>query len=88
LEFCAQHDIPASAVRTLDDLVDELPIVQHPSVGAYRQIPPPVRFSATPAGVRRHAPRLGEHSRDALAEAGATVDELDAWQQSGAVHQR
>lgn len=85
LEFCRVHDIPSSAVRTLDELVDELPIELHPRVGAYRQIPPPVRFSATPANVHRHAPRLGEHGREVLSEAGVTDAELAAWQASGAL---
>ena len=78
IEFCHQHDIPAGAVRSLDDLVAELPVAQHPLLGGYRQIPPPVRFSATPAGVRRHAPRLGEHGREVLREVGLDDDAIDA----------
>jgi crotonobetainyl-CoA:carnitine CoA-transferase CaiB-like acyl-CoA transferase len=31
---------------------------------------PPLRFSATPANVRRHPPRLGEHTDSILAELG------------------
>jgi crotonobetainyl-CoA:carnitine CoA-transferase CaiB-like acyl-CoA transferase len=85
LQFCALHDIPCSSIRTLDQLVDELPIVHHPLVGDYRLIPPPVRFSSTPANVHRHAPRLGEHGREVLAEVGVSDDELDAWQASGAL---
>lgn len=79
--FCERHDIPAGAVRTLDDLVADLPIVQHPSAGSYRQIPPPVRFSASPASIRRPAPTLGEHGRELLGEAGfddAAIDSLIA----------
>jgi crotonobetainyl-CoA:carnitine CoA-transferase CaiB-like acyl-CoA transferase len=83
LEFCAQHNIPSAPVRTLEELVDELPLDHHPHVGTYRQIPPGVRFSATPANVHRQAPRLGEHGREVLREAGATEDELDQWQASG-----
>jgi crotonobetainyl-CoA:carnitine CoA-transferase CaiB-like acyl-CoA transferase len=68
--FCKQHDIPASAVRTVDELVAELPVAEHPSGGRYHVIPPPVRFSATPASVRRPAPRLGQHSQEVLREVG------------------
>jgi crotonobetainyl-CoA:carnitine CoA-transferase CaiB-like acyl-CoA transferase len=68
--FCEQHDIPASAVRTVDELVAELPVAEHPYGGRYHVIPPPVRFSATPAKVRRPAPRLGQHSVEVLREVG------------------
>ena len=78
IEYCSRHDIPAGPVRSLDDLVAELPIEQHPTMGAYRQIPPPVRFAATPASVRRHAPLLGEHGREGLLEAGLSDDAIDA----------
>ena len=85
LEFCRVHDIPAGAVRTLDELVEELPLAHHPHVGDYRSIPSPVRFATTPTSVRRHAPRLGEHGREVLREVGATEDELDRWVASGAL---
>ena len=78
IEYCSRHDIPAGAVRSLDDLVAELPVEQHPTLGAYRQIPPPVRFAATPASVRRHAPMLGEHGREVLREVGLSDDAIDA----------
>jgi crotonobetainyl-CoA:carnitine CoA-transferase CaiB-like acyl-CoA transferase len=82
-QFCEDHDIPASAVRTLDELVAELPIAQHPHFGAYREVPPPVRFSATPSSVRRPAPRLGEHGREVLGEVGFTDDEIAALETEG-----
>ena len=85
IEFCRVHDIPAGAVRTLEELVDELPLEQHPHLGPYRSIPSPVRFRATPASVRRHAPRLGEHGREVLREAGVSDDEVAAWELSGAL---
>lgn len=78
VEFCSAHDIPAAAVRSLDDLVAELPVVHHPTMGGYRQIPSPVRFSATPATVRRHAPLLGEHGREVLREVGMSDAAIDA----------
>ena len=44
--------------------------LDHPTEGRIRQARPPARFSATPAGVRRLAPRLGEHTREVLCEIG------------------
>lgn len=38
----------------------------------------PVRLSGTPGAIRAPAPRLGEHGRDVLAEAGLAPDEIDS----------
>jgi formyl-CoA transferase len=40
-------------------------------------VPPPVRFGATPATVRRPAPMLGEHGREVLEEIGLTRAEVE-----------
>ena len=76
--FCKQHDIPASAVRTVDELVAELPVAEHPFGGTYHVSPPPVRFSATPASLRRPAPRLGQHSVEVLREVGLDEQAISA----------
>ncbi len=81
LQFCADHDIPATEASSLDDLVKQLQVVDHPEAGPYRTIPPPERFSATPAGVRRPAPTIGQHGREVLTAVGydaATLDELES----------
>jgi crotonobetainyl-CoA:carnitine CoA-transferase CaiB-like acyl-CoA transferase len=85
VDFCREHDLPAAAVRTLDDIVDELPVVDHPVAGRYREIPPPVRMSATPANVRRPAPLLGQHGREVLAEVGMTAAEIEVLVADGAL---
>ena len=85
LAYCDEHGIPASRVVTLDELVDELPIVEHPVAGRYRQIPHPVRFSATPPNVRRHAPTIGEHGDELMAEVGYAPAEIAALRASGAL---
>ena len=77
LAFCDEHGIPCTASASLKDLVDELPIDEHPIGGSYRRIPPPVRYSATPASVRRPAPTMGQDGREVLGELGYTSDELD-----------
>jgi crotonobetainyl-CoA:carnitine CoA-transferase CaiB-like acyl-CoA transferase len=41
---------------------------EHPQAGPYISLRPPVAYSATPANIRRHAPRLGEHTDELLAE--------------------
>ena len=78
LALCERLDIPATAFSTLEDLaahphlaaVGMFPVSEHPTEGGLRQARPPTRFAATPASVRRHAPRLGEHTAEVLAELG------------------
>ncbi len=42
--------------------------IDHPAAGRSRVLGTPVKLSATPGGVRRPAPRLGEHNEEVLAE--------------------
>jgi crotonobetainyl-CoA:carnitine CoA-transferase CaiB-like acyl-CoA transferase len=83
LAFCAEHGIPAAPAATLDEVVAGLPEAEHPQAGGYKVIPPPTRFSATPASVRRPAPLPGQHTRDVLAEAGLTEEEIDRLDAAG-----
>jgi len=72
--------IPVIKINRLDDLMDDAHLkavnfferMVHPQSGAYFSMKPPLRFSKTPANIRRHAPRLGEHNRELLRD-----DELD-----------
>ena len=83
LDFCAEQGIPAAPAGRLDDLIAGLPEAEHPQAGAYKVIPPPTRFSATPASVRTPAPLPGQHTREVLAEAGLTEAEIDQLDASG-----
>lgn len=47
----------------------------HPDIGGYKQLKPPVKFAGSPANIRRHPPRLGEHTDEVLAEFGVELDE-------------
>jgi crotonobetainyl-CoA:carnitine CoA-transferase CaiB-like acyl-CoA transferase len=44
--------------------------VEHPTEGKLRTPGIPVRYSGTPAAIRRHAPNLGEHTDEVLRELG------------------
>lgn len=68
LEFCRLNNIPATEVVSLEQLIEQLPLAEHPTVGPYRVIPSPVRFSRTPANVYRPAPMIGEHTQEVLAQ--------------------
>ena len=58
----------------------------HPSAGRVRQVRPPVRFSRTPTGLHRHAPRFGEHTDEVLTEVlGLDATTLASLREQGAI---
>ena len=71
-------DVPVARLHTTDSLLDDPHLravgffqeSDHPSEGRIRTPAPVGRYRATPAGIRRHAPRIGEHSVELLREAG------------------
>ncbi|MGH9288032.1 MAG: CaiB/BaiF CoA transferase family protein [Acidimicrobiales bacterium] len=75
--------VPVGPVNNVADLVDSPHVhardmfvaVEHPG-SARPVITPntPLRFTETPAGVYRRAPKLGEHTSEVLAELEADVD--------------
>jgi crotonobetainyl-CoA:carnitine CoA-transferase CaiB-like acyl-CoA transferase len=68
--------IPVARTNTLDELEDDPHLMavglfehyDHPDLGTYKQVRPPVKFSATPSNIRRHPPTLGQHTDEVLAE--------------------
>ncbi|HEY2051568.1 MAG TPA: CoA transferase [Caulobacteraceae bacterium] len=75
--------IPVVKMNRLDELLDDPHLeavnlfqrYEHPEAGGYLAVRPPLRFSATPANIRRHPPRLGEHTDEVLAELTSEVEE-------------
>jgi len=68
--------VPVVRMNRLDDLQADAHLdavglferYEHPQAGPYFSLRPPVRYSATPANIRRHPPRLGEHTDELRAE--------------------
>jgi crotonobetainyl-CoA:carnitine CoA-transferase CaiB-like acyl-CoA transferase len=54
-------------------------------MGAFPMHAIPARLSGTPGGIRAPAPRLGQHTRDVLAEIGLSRDAIEAALASGLV---
>jgi crotonobetainyl-CoA:carnitine CoA-transferase CaiB-like acyl-CoA transferase len=83
--FCDRMSIPCMPVLDLADLPDDPHLKQvglfetaeHPTEGRYRVVRQPVSFSAVPFRIRRHAPRLGQHTREVLAEVGFSEAEIE-----------
>ncbi len=60
--------------------------VDHPSARPTRMVGSPLRIDGSPARAEAGPPSLGEHSRQILAELGASPDEIDLLVGDGAVH--
>jgi len=58
---------------------------QHPQFGAVRQLGPLVRLAAAARAHRRHAPLLGEHTDEVLAELGFSAGEIKGLRERGIV---
>jgi crotonobetainyl-CoA:carnitine CoA-transferase CaiB-like acyl-CoA transferase len=72
LTYCRGAGIPATAVASLQDLVDQLPLVDHPHAGRYRVIPPMSLFHGFTPTTPSPAPLIGEHTDEVLAELDAS----------------
>jgi crotonobetainyl-CoA:carnitine CoA-transferase CaiB-like acyl-CoA transferase len=77
-------DIPVQRMNSLDDIVADphlaaigyLTTVEHPSEGRIKVLAVPSEWSESAPEYRRHAPRLGEHTREVLKEAGLPEDKI------------
>jgi crotonobetainyl-CoA:carnitine CoA-transferase CaiB-like acyl-CoA transferase len=77
--------IPVVRTNRLDELPDDPHLAavdlferyRHPEAGDYLSLRPPVKYSSTPANIRRHPPRLGEHTDEILGEILAGVEDAD-----------
>jgi crotonobetainyl-CoA:carnitine CoA-transferase CaiB-like acyl-CoA transferase len=87
-----QADIPVQRMNSLADIMRDPHLnaigyfrpIEHPSEGKLVSMKVPSEWSGTQPEVRRHAPRLGEHTREVLREAGYSDAQIDGLTQCGA----
>jgi crotonobetainyl-CoA:carnitine CoA-transferase CaiB-like acyl-CoA transferase len=87
--------VPVGPVHTIAEALNHPQVrargmvveVDHPQAGKTRSLGCPLHFSATPTSVRRHAPMLGEHSRELLREYGYGDAEIDALAAEGVIEE-
>ncbi|MCY4345156.1 MAG: CoA transferase [Gammaproteobacteria bacterium] len=81
-----EHGVIWGPVLGLHEVVDDpqanaiglFPELQHPELGTYRTVNAPMRFKTAEVRPRGPAPKVGEHTRQILREAGLSQPELQA----------
>lgn len=92
LDFCSQHEIPATPINSLDDLehdehlrsVNFFTDVQDASNNTYRFTRNPVRMEKSQVAPAM-PPKLGEHTREVLLQAGLSNQQLASMLATGAI---
>ncbi|MEP3244641.1 MAG: CoA transferase [Sneathiella sp.] len=87
LDLFDKADVPAMPLHSPESLLEDEHLkatgffteVDHPTQGKIRDMAVPTDWSETQPAPTRHAPLLGEHSREVLLEAGYSRAEIDAF---------
>jgi crotonobetainyl-CoA:carnitine CoA-transferase CaiB-like acyl-CoA transferase len=80
-----EEGVPCSGVAEPPEVVEDPHVIatgvlcewDHPSAGRIRQPRHPVLYGGAPAPMRSGAPRIGQHTREVLVEAGYDVRDID-----------
>lgn len=91
LETLSAADIPVAPLYSIEDLLDDPHIravgmvreLDHPTEGRIHSPAPVGSYSRTPTDITRHAPSLGEHTVELLAEAGYSDSDIQAIFEAG-----
>jgi crotonobetainyl-CoA:carnitine CoA-transferase CaiB-like acyl-CoA transferase len=97
-EWIAAFDaagVPAGPVNTIGEALahpqtlarDMVVDLVHPQAGPTKALGCPIHFSETPTEITRHAPMLGEHTRELLREYGFDDAQIDGFVADGVVEE-
>ena len=78
-------DVPNGAMARFEDMLNDAYLnetgffhrYEHPSEGSMLTPCVPTQFSATPGGIHRHPPKLGEHNAEVFAAFGYSAQEIN-----------
>jgi crotonobetainyl-CoA:carnitine CoA-transferase CaiB-like acyl-CoA transferase len=84
LEKLKENEVPCSPVNTIDKVVLEPQVkacnmvqdIELPGLGVMSMAGLPVKFSDTPGSIRRHPPKLGQHTEEVLREMAYDSDRI------------
>ena len=87
-----EADIPVQRMNSIEDILADphleaigyFSVREHPTEGRIRTLAVPSEWSDSKPEYRRHAPRLGEHTREVLREAGFSPQKIEELISSGA----
>ncbi|MGD9935368.1 MAG: CaiB/BaiF CoA transferase family protein [Dehalococcoidia bacterium] len=88
----ARIGVPAAPMRLREEMLDDPQVLangfvtrlEHSLLGGHTVVSPPVRFSETPLRTGHASPRLGEHTRVLLSEAGLDAAAIESLLAQGA----
>jgi len=93
LELLLAADIWCAPVQTLAEVADDPQVkhlgmiqeLEHPTAGTLRVVRHPVFYSDHQPSIRRHPPRVGEHTTEVLEELGYTAAQIAQFRLEGKV---
>lgn len=93
LERLQQHGIPVAPHNSVPETAEMEHIrereifreISHDRYGKFTLTRPPFRLSKSDPDIRRHAPRLGEHTNTILADLGISTQRLNSLQSDGII---
>lgn len=88
-----ENSVPFAPVYDLQDFMDDPQVrhnrtvfdVEHPERGTVRYVRHPGIYPKSPATLRRHPPKYGEHTDELLGELGLDSAEISALRESGVI---